>query len=86
MADEDGPLGVFEWLRGKIGVKRDEKGDNYGTNNFAVGLVCQWCNSIWIGVILTGAYMLFEQTIIWACYPFALSAMAVLFVRYTDYG
>ena len=59
IADEDGPFGLFEWIRSKVGVKRDEKGESYGTNKFAVGLVCVWCNSIWIGIALMGLYIFF---------------------------
>ena len=77
IADEDGPLGLFEWVRGKVGVRRDERGENYGTNNFAVGLVCQWCNSIWIGVILMFLYIYTKQITIWICFPLALSAVAL---------
>lgn len=77
IADEDGPLGLFEWGRGKVGVRRDEKGENYGTNNFAVGLVCQWCNSIWIGVVLMLLYIYTKQITVWVCFPLALSAVAL---------
>lgn len=77
VADEDGPWGLFEWIRGKIGVRRDEKGEPYGTNNFAVGLVCQWCNSIWIGVVLMLLYIYTKQITVWVCFPLALSAVAL---------
>lgn len=83
IADEDGPLGLFEWLRGKVGVRRDEKGDNYGTNNFAVGLVCQWCNSIWIGVALMALYILSKQITVWIAFPLALSAVTVVISELT---
>ncbi len=91
IADEDGPLGVFEWIRGKVGVQRDERGENYGTNNFAVGLVCTWCNSIWIGIIFTLAYMWSSQVTALIAFPLALSAVALtiseinkMLVRYNN--
>jgi len=77
IADEDGPFGLFEWIRSKIGVQRDDKGKAYGTNNFAVGLVCQWCNSIWIGVVLMLLYMYSKQITLWVAFPLALSAVAL---------
>lgn len=91
IADEDGPFRLFELVRGKIGVRRDAKGENYGTNNFAVGVVCIWCNSIWVGVALMGLYMFSKQITVWVCFPLALSTIALtlseinkLLVRYNN--
>lgn len=91
IANEDGPFGLFECLRARMGVNRDEKGNNYGTNNFAVGLVCQWCNSIWIGINLSLCYMRNRDKTIAICRPLALSSIAVVMsemtkalTRYTD--
>jgi len=85
IADEDGPFGLFEWLRGKVGVKRDGNGDNYGTNNFAVGVACQWCNSIWIGVALTVAYyVLSKQITVLICLPLAFSAVAIIVAKVVE--
>ncbi len=78
IADEDGPFRLFEWLRARIGVKRDEKGDGYGTNTFAVGVVCVWCNSIWVGIALTGLYMFSEQLAVLISFPLALSVVALV--------
>lgn len=78
IADEDGPFLLFEWLRGKIGVFRDEKGENYGTNTFAVGVVCVWCNSIWVGIALMGLYMFSKQVTVLLAFPLALSTVALI--------
>lgn len=83
MADEDGPWGLFEWLRGKVGVRRDKKGENYGTNNFSVGLVCQWCNSVWIGIALMALYIYSKQITVWIAFPLALSAVTVVISELT---
>jgi hypothetical protein len=84
IADEDGPLGLFEWTRSKMGVRRDEKGENYGTNNFAVGLVCQWCNSLWIGIVLAILYMWLKEMIVFVCLPLSLSAVTMVISRYIN--
>lgn len=78
IADEDGPFGLFEWARGHLGVRRDEQGNNYGTNNFAVGVVCIWCNSIWVGVVIMGLYIFSKQITVWMMIPFALSTVALI--------
>jgi hypothetical protein len=77
IAQEDGPFQLFEWVRGKMGVKRDDMGEQYGTNTFAVGLICIWCNSVWVAFALTGLYMLSNQVTLWAAWPLALSAVAL---------
>lgn len=78
VAEEDGPFGVFEGFRKTVGVRRDEKGENYGTNNFSVGLVCIWCNSIWIAVAFMGIYIFSEQIAVILAFPMALSSAALL--------
>lgn len=78
IADEDGPFGLLEWARSLVGVKRDEKGEPYGTNNFAAGVACQWCNSLWIGFVLTVSYMNFKEITLWVAFPFALSTVALI--------
>lgn len=83
IAYEDGPFGLFEWARGKLGVRRDDKGKNYGTNNFAVGVVCIWCNSVWVGVALMGLYIYSKQITVWIAFPLALSAVAIVISELT---
>lgn len=85
IADEDGPFGLFDWLRGMAGVRRDDKGKTYGTNKFAVGLTCLWCNSIWVGVAWTLAYLWSRDVAIWACFPLALSTVALTIGEATDW-
>lgn len=84
IAREDGPLGLFEWLRGLVGVQRDPAGQPYGENNFSKGLVCQWCNSVWIGVILMLLYIWSKQIAVWICFPLALSTVTMILERWVD--
>ena len=78
IADEDGPFGLLDKMRQVIGVKRDQMGENFGTNNFATGVICVWCNSIWIAAGLTGVYMYDKGLVVLVCLPFALSAVALV--------
>jgi hypothetical protein len=84
IANEDGPAGFFERGRLLIGVERDQAGTPYGTNNFATGLVCQWCNSVWIGVILAICYMWLKQVTVLVCLPLALSTVTMILARWID--
>jgi hypothetical protein len=73
---ESGPFGVFDKFRVAIGVKQGEYG-SYGENELAKGIACLWCNSIWVGAILTALLALSDLTI-WLALPFALSSGAIL--------
>lgn len=83
VAGEEGPYGLFDWLRSLIGVKRDDAGKTYGTNSFATGLTCLWCNSIWIGLIITVAYAWRNDITVLASYPFAFSSVGMIVARWT---
>jgi hypothetical protein len=84
IADEEGPFGAIDKLRYLCGVRKDENGSVYGLNNFATGLICKWCNSIWIGIILTMAYVSSKEVAVLFCLPFALSAIAIGASRWVD--
>jgi len=78
VAHEDGPYEVFEKFRHLVGVEYDEESKPYGRNQFAKGLTCIWCNSIWFGVIVTIAYARFPEATVLFCIPFALSTVAII--------
>lgn len=84
IADEEGPFGLLEWLRSLVGGKRDEGGKTYGTNAFSKGVTCLWCNSPWIGGALTLAYLGANEMTLWACFPFALSAVVMGLDRWVN--
>ncbi|MHA2046496.1 MAG: hypothetical protein ACW99G_17045 [Candidatus Thorarchaeota archaeon] len=50
---QEGPFGIFIALRDLAGVYFDEYSNAQGRNNFARGLLCQYCNSVWIGILFT---------------------------------
>lgn len=74
---ELGPFNIFDRLRAACGVELDAQGGMVGTNWFARGLICVWCASVWIGVVLGVAYWLWPD-VTWVVLPFALSAGAVI--------
>ena len=84
IADEDGPFGLFDWARTLVGVKRNETGQTYGENNFAIGVICLWCNSVWIGLILMALYVLSKQIAVWICFPLALSTVTIIISRWVN--
>lgn len=81
LAEEDGPFEMFARLRALVGVKYNARtGSDYGINRLAQGMLCVWCNSVWVGAAWTLAYWWDERTI-WLALPLALSAGALLVHR-----
>jgi len=84
LAEEAGPWDVFGWLREKAGVGFDDAGNLYGSNELARGLMCVWCNSVWVGLVLATGYWLIPGVTFWLALPFALSGGAVLVNEVVD--
>lgn len=72
LADENGPWDILENFRYFIGVRYDERSTRYGTNVFANGILCVYCNSVWLGILFTVLYFTVPFAVVLAL-PFALS-------------
>lgn len=83
LSREDGPWALLATLRHSLGVRHDERGVPYGTNTVAEGVLCLWCCSMWIGLLLGGLYYLWGDSW-WIWLPFALSAGAAALDRWND--
>jgi hypothetical protein len=68
----------LEWIRVKCGVAYDEKNERYAKNWFSKQILCQWCNSLWIGIFLMILYGAYPQHTFYACLPWALSTFSIL--------
>ena len=78
LASEPGPWDVFGRLRKLAGVRYDEAGVPYGTNEVSKAMICAWCSSAWIGLGLGAIYYVTPAVSFWLALPFALSAGAVI--------
>lgn len=67
LAFEDGPRDIFEKLRG------------VGPDVFKAAIVCQWCNSIYLGVAYSLAFLYSPKLAAALALPFTLSALAVFY-------
>lgn len=76
LAYESGPYDVFDRLRARVGVAYDEQSNQVGTNVFAKMLICTWCNSFWVGLVLVLCTVLPYWWVLVA--PFALSEAAII--------
>lgn len=81
---ERGPFHVFEWIRTRARVKHNELGKVSVVPDTFLGelLTCVWCISPYVALTLTVLYLSFGSVILWACYPLALSAIAILTHRF----
>jgi hypothetical protein len=79
---EAGPADIFVRFRSRIGVKFDQYSNPYGTNWVSEGVLCFYCLSVWIGILITVfliGMMLADFLAIASLllFPFALSGVAV---------
>lgn len=81
---ERGPFHIFEWVRSLAGIKHNDTGKVVAFPNTYWGelLSCVWCISPYIALIATVLYYVLGSAFIWACLPFALSALAILTHKY----
>ena len=77
LAHESGPFEIFDKLRNRLGVCYNERSEPYGTNTLARGILCIWCNSVWVSVLETVMYLLLPRLTILLSLPLALSALAI---------
>ena len=71
-ADDQGPFDIFARFRYWAGER-----ERVGTNFFAKGLICVWCVSMWVSIILVTLWILYPAFTL-VMIPFALSAVACI--------
>jgi len=86
LAEEAGPYDVLGRLRHLAGVGYDDVGNVYGANELARGLICVFCNSVWIGSVVALGWLLIPDVMFWLALPLALSGGAVLVNRFIEEG
>ena len=79
LANEVGPCVIFERLRNFVGVYYDSYSNRQGGTQLAQMLICVWCSSIWVGLILAAGYWLLGDVVVWLSLPLALSTIAISF-------
>lgn len=85
IAREEGPMQILDRFRYFAGVRYADDGV-YFLNNFAKGISCPACLSVWIGAIASVAYLLFNSSIVYTgvVWALALSAIAVIVDEITN--
>jgi len=80
----NGPWHILDRFRYRVGVRFTDASVPYGTNLVAEALLCQYCNSFWIGLIVTIAYLAFGEVMLWLMLPFAINGAVMLLVDWRN--
>jgi hypothetical protein len=77
VANEDGPWYIFKRLRqrAEYWCKKYKFCRELGLYEL---FSCEWCNSIWIGTLLTLLYIWIGETIFYIALPLALSTVVIV--------
>jgi hypothetical protein len=77
VANEEGPWQIFKRFRQKAEqwCMKYRFCSELGLYDL---ISCEWCNSIWIGILLTLLYLLIGDTILYIALPLALSTVAIV--------
>jgi|WetSurMetagenome_2_1015567.scaffolds.fasta_scaffold1354513_2 hypothetical protein len=78
---ESGPFDILDKFRHGIGVRYNIDSRQYGTNMLSKMIICQLCNSVYLGVLASIMYLLFPALTIILAVPFALSAVTCVLVE-----
>jgi hypothetical protein len=81
LSREGGPWDFLFAIRHRLGVRYDERNTAYGQNVISRGLICIWCNSVWIGLIQAACYFFVPDATLLVFLPFALSSGAIVMER-----
>lgn len=80
----NGPWNILDRLRYLAGVRFTEASAPYGTNILAEAMLCQYCNSFWIGLLVAIMYLVFDSITLWLLLPFAISGAVSLLVDWRN--
>lgn len=78
IANEDGPFSFMDTLRYALGVRFDEYNNRIGKNTFADGLICVYCNTLWISLFWIILYSISASIAVLLALPFAVGAIALI--------
>ncbi len=80
----NGPWLILDRLRHRVGVRFTKASAPYGTNVLAEAMLCQYCNSFWIGLIVTMLYFALGNIVLWLLLPFAINGAVTLIVDWRN--
>lgn len=78
LAQEGGPFDLLSKLRYTVGVRFDEHSLPYGTNVVSRGIICRYCNSMWLGIFFWVLICISPTLGVYIAMPFAISGFVTM--------
>ena len=78
LANEEGPAAIIEKTRLLLGKRYNAESQPEAGNWIVAELMCQWCNSLYIGAAWAVFYWLFPRPAFFCALPFAFSTATIL--------
>jgi len=78
LSSEAGPYAVLDKLRHAAGVRYADDGTPQAGNELAKALICPWCLSVWVGLALGAAWLVWPGGVFCIALPLALSAGVII--------
>lgn len=78
LVNEQGPAGLCERFRSFLGISYNKAGEKIAKNWLASELTCQWCFSLYIGILFGLMYLIVPKTAFYVALPLALSTINIL--------
>lgn len=75
---EGGPWDILHMIRYYAGVKYDDERRKYGTNVLAKSMICFWCFSPWVAIVVVLISLIPYWIGFYLLLPFALSSGALV--------
>lgn len=82
ISSESGPADILGRMRSRMGVKYDQYSNAYGTGWLSEGILCFYCTSVWVGIMIAIGLLLIPMITEAVCLPFALAGFASFLKRW----
>lgn len=83
-ANELGPFHIFLYIRNHAKMA-EAKFKIVKLFHLSEGLECEWCNSIWFGILFTFAWIAYGNIIMLFILPFAISTWVIVMKYFVEF-
>lgn len=78
LVNEAGPYQMFHRFRYLVGIRYDTQSQPVSTNEIAAMLLCSWCTSFWVALILSILWLLLPDITRFLCLFLAASTVSIV--------
>ena len=81
---KQGPYNILAKFRRFAGVDYDERSKVYGKNVIASAMLCMYCSSFWIGIIMALLYVAIGNVFLYIMLPLAINGAVIFMLKGDD--